>query len=209
MCACIITGRRVLRRSTYLSCACQNVNYWDCLVRLIILPSVYAHLLSRLVSSHLVHLFLKLFHTLDICLRWIFIHVRTGHSLKGSASFFRVFLLSQCLRHFWRGFQSCRRIFLIVTARSVLSVLSNLLRGLRSCFYVFDHLTARLSALLWNLAHPVVPNFPGGSLKFSKGLICKCKRHPRKSAPLLLFNSSRYAGIFDGLLTLSPTGFIV
>ena len=55
----------------------------------------------------------KVFHTLNIWLCLILNHVQYGHSLEGSATLLRVFLLSQRLWRFWRWFQSCRIIFLI------------------------------------------------------------------------------------------------
>ena len=78
----VITGRHVLRRSTYLSCACQSGPSRGWLVRRIILPYVYAYLLAWLASAD----FFKnnLFHTLNICLIYLLSLFQYRHSLDDS-----------------------------------------------------------------------------------------------------------------------------
>ena len=50
--ACVITGQRILRHSTYLSCACQRGPSQGWSVRRILLPYFYLLLLGWLESAH-------------------------------------------------------------------------------------------------------------------------------------------------------------
>ena len=91
-----------------------------------------------------------------------------------------------CLRRFWRGFQGCQRLFLIVTARDGLFVPYDIHGGLSSCLQVYDRLNASLLSLMWALACTSVPCFIGGSPKFLEGLLHDCKQRPNKSYPCLM-----------------------
>ena len=105
----------------------------------------------------------------------------------GLCSILKSPLISQCLQRFRRGFRIFRRIFPIVPAQFCLSVPSNIPRGLRSRWRVFDSLTACLAALLWRFSYPPVPSFLGGYPKFWEGLLHNFKQLPGKSASWLLF----------------------
>ena len=74
--------------------------------------------------------------------------------------------VSQCLRRFWRGFQSCYQTFPIFLTWDGLSILSNIPGGVRSCHRVFYHLTTRLVALLFGAWLSQSSPFSWGFSKF-------------------------------------------
>ena len=66
-------------------------------------------------------------------------------------------------------------------------------------------MTARLLALLWSLSCPSVP-FDKRSSEISGGTTLL---HPKKSAPSLIFSFSPDGEGLNGIISLSPTGFLV
>ena len=96
----------------------------------------------------------------------------------------------------------------VVPTRAGLSVLSDLLGGLRSCHWVFNCLTPCLAAFLWDIACPLAHGFLGGSLKLSEGLLHNCEQHYGKYSTCLLFSLSCDGEGFNGLIPFSPAGFL-
>ena len=86
----------------------------------------------------------KILHTLSILLRWIIIHVRSGHYLEGSATFSRFLWLISVSGVFGGGYEVFGKKILIVSARSGLFVPSDIPRGLHSRRWVSD-----IRPLIW------------------------------------------------------------
>ena len=164
-----ITGQRILGWSIYFSCACQRGPSRGWSVRRILLPYVYTCLLEYMTYNDWVVYTYKVYsNTLDICLVWIRICIWYGHSFEGSVPILRVLSSLNVSDVFRGGFKLVRPFFLIFPAQAGLSVPSNLIRGLQSCPQVFDHLTTRLEALLWDLAFYLSYVWRQGLRKFWK-----------------------------------------
>ena len=83
----------------------------------------------------------------------------------------------------WRGFHSWWHILLLFPIQTVLFFPYNILRGLCSCIWLFDHLIACVLALPWALACPSVPLLIGDPELLARTV----SQRPGKSAPFLLF----------------------
>ena len=66
-----------------------------------------------------------------------------------------------------------------------------------------------LAAFSSGYFYPFLPDFLGGSPKFSERLLCSCEKCTRKPYTCLLFTSYLDWEGFDGLLPFSLTGFLV
>ena len=93
---------------------------------------------------------------------------------------------------FWRRLRSGEQSFWPFPRKLDFSVPSDILGGLCSCFWGFDHQTARLATVIWVLVCPKGSLFSWGYPTFLDRLICDCEQCPGKYSICLLFLSFHY-----------------